>query len=143
MKREAQYSNDENNLTSKSADRPISQIMHDILNHVTEIFRSEFRLARAEVRQDLAPVREASLFLAAGAVFGLYALGFVLLGGVYLIATALPLWISALIVGIGAGIVAALFLQIGRTKMRKTTLKPDKTIRSLEENVQWMKRQAR
>jgi len=51
--------------------------------------------------------------------------------------------VSALIVAVGVGVIAAIFLHVGRTKMKQIDLKPDNTIRSLQENVTWMKKQVR
>jgi hypothetical protein len=129
--------------SSKSAVRPVSQILQEIVTHVTEIIRSEVRLARAEVREDVTQVSRASVFFVIGGVFGFHALGLILLGLVYALGGTVPLWLSAVIVGIGASVVAAIFLQIGRTKLKQTSLKPDKTIRSLQENVTWIKKQTR
>ena len=126
--------------SSKSDDRPFFQIVQEILAHLTEIIRSEVQLARTEVRADLAQVARAGAFVAVGAVFGLFALGFVLLSVVYALDTRLSPWLSALIVGIGVGVIAAIFLSVGRSKMKRADLKPDKTIRSLQENVTWMKK---
>ena len=126
--------------SSKSDDRPFSQIVQDILAHLTEIVRSEVQLARTEVRADIAQVARAGVFVAIGAVFGLYALGFILLSVVHALETRLSPGLSALIVGIGVGVIAAIFLSVGRSKMKRADLKPDKTIRSLQENVTWMKK---
>jgi hypothetical protein len=117
--------------------------LQQIVNHVTEIIRSEVRLLRAEVRQDVAQVAKASVFCVIGAVLAFYGLGFVLLGLVYALGRTTPLWLSAVIVGVGAAAIAAVFLWIGRTKIRQASLKPDKTIRSMQENVTWMKKQTR
>jgi uncharacterized membrane protein YqjE len=128
---------------SSNQDRPLSRILQEMVAHLAEIIRSEIRLARVEVRADIAQVARASVFVAIGAVFGLYALGFALLSVVYALATRVTPWLSALIVGVGVGVIAAIFLQVGRTKMKQVDLKPDNTIRSLQENVTWMKKQVR
>ena len=44
----------------RSTGRPISRIIEDILRHVGEIIRSEVRLAKTEIRQDLAEVKHNS-----------------------------------------------------------------------------------
>jgi len=129
--------------SSDSDSRPFSRILQEIVTHLTEIVRSEMRLARAEVRADIVPVARASVFIVIGAVFGFYALGFVLLGLVYGLGTQVAPWLAALMVGVGVAVIAAVFLQVGRSKMKQASLKPDKTIRSLQENVTWMKKQAR
>jgi hypothetical protein len=51
-----------------------------------------------------------------------------------------PLWASALIVGIGMGLIATVFLFVGRRKMKLASLRPDETIESLQENVTWLKK---
>ena len=128
---------------SSNQDRPLSRILQEMLGHLTELIRSEIQLARTEVRADIAQVARAGVFVAIGAVFGLYALGFALLGVVYALATRVTPWLSASIVAVGAAVIAGIFLYVGRTKMKQVDLKPDNTIRSLQENVTWMKKQVR
>ena len=129
--------------SSKSGTRPFSHILQEIVNHLAEIVRSEIRLARVEVRQDFAQITRAAAFLVIGGVFALYALGFVLLGVMYALGTSVAPWLSAVIVGIGVGLVAVILLMVGRTKIKHAHLKPNKTIRSVQENVTWMKKQIR
>ena len=81
--------------------------------------------------------------LAAGAVLGLYALGFLLLAGVYALAMILPSWAAALIVCVlGAGVAGALAV-IGRERIKQVQAKPDRTIASVKENLEWAKNQSR
>jgi uncharacterized membrane protein YqjE len=63
--------------------RSFPRILHDIANHFAEIVRSEVRLGRLEVRQDLEQVAKASALLGIAAIFALYGLGFILLGVIY------------------------------------------------------------
>ena len=125
---------------SRYGQRPISGILQEMGTHLTEILRSEVRLASAEIRQDVTQVAKASLFLVVSGVFGLYAFGLILLAVVYALQETWPPWASASIVGVGTGILAAMFLLIGRKKMKLASLRPDKTIQSLEENVTWLKK---
>jgi uncharacterized membrane protein YqjE len=134
---------DDAQASSKSADRTFSGILQEIVNHLTEIIRSELRLARTEVRQDVTQVAKAGVFFMIGAVFGLYTLGLILLAAVYGLGTVMAPWLSALIVGAAAGLAAVIFFQIGRRKISLTSLKPDETIQSLQENVTWMKKQTK
>ena len=110
---------DETPASSKSGSRSFSQILQDIINHVTEIVRSEIRLARVEVEEDVTQVTKAGVFFGIGAVFAFHALGFVLLGLVYALGSRMSLWLSAVVVGVGAGVIAAIFLRIGQTKIKK------------------------
>jgi len=130
-------------VSSRSGGRPISGILQEVVSHLTEIVRSEMRLARAEIRQDATDVAKASLFLVGSAVFASYGIGFVLLAGVYALATIMPSWASALIVGAGAGVPAAVLLLVGRQKMKLATMRPEKTIQSLQESVTWAKKETK
>lgn len=132
-----------NSSSSKSGGRSFSLVLQEIVKHVTEIIRSEVRLARTEVRKDVAQVAKASRFVAIGAILALYAVGFTLLGAVYALGTRMPPWAASLTVGVGIGVVAAIFLQVGRTRIKLASLKPEETIRSLRENVTWMKKQTK
>lgn len=127
--------------SSENGARPFSRILQEIVNHLTEIVRSEVRLARVEIQRDLRQVANASAFLAIAAVFALFALAFILLAVVYALATTVALWLAATIVGAGAGLMAVIFALIGRRKLQRAELRPEKTIRSLQENVTWMKKQ--
>ena len=131
----------ENRPFSKSSNRTFSEILQEMAGHLAEIVRSEIRLARVEMRQDFAQFARASVFLGAGAIFALYALGFVLLGVVYALATSIAPWLAAVIVGGVVGLVATILLTVGRTKLRQADLRPDKTIRSVQENITWIKKQ--
>lgn len=129
--------------SSKAERRPISGILQEMGTHLTEIVRSEVRLARAEVRQEISDLANASVFLVISAAFGLVAFGFILLAIVYALSQSLPPWASALIVGGGVAILAAVFLLVGQKKMKLVHLKPEKTIQSLRENVTWLKTQTK
>jgi hypothetical protein len=73
----------------------------------------------------------------------LYAFGFLLLAIVYALQETWPPWASALSVSFGVAIVAAMLLLMGRKRMKLASLRPDKTIQSLEDNVTWLKKQTK
>jgi hypothetical protein len=121
----------------------MSAIFQEVMEHITEIVRSEFRLARAEVTQDARYVASSSAFLIAGALLALFAFGLVLLSAVYGLAITLEPWASALVVAGAVGLLAATFFFIGLNKWKRVSLRPEKTIQSLQENVTWMKSQTK
>jgi len=123
------------------APRSITRILQEIVNRTTEIFRSEIRLATTEVRKDVLTWAKAAVYLIIAGALTLYALGFLLLGVVYALQIALPAWSAAVVVGAVVGIIAAGLFFIGRKKIRRASLRPDKTIQTLEENATWIKKQ--
>ena len=126
-----------------AGDRSVSRILKEMVNHLATIIRSEMELARTEVSQDLKRAAGAAVFLVAGALFALYAFAFAGLSAVYALETILAPWLSALIVAAAVGIIALVFVQIGRSRMKLASIKPDKTIQSLQENLKWTTKQTR
>jgi uncharacterized membrane protein YqjE len=123
--------------------RSLTQILQDIVNHVSDIIRSEVQLAKAEVRQDAAHYAKAGAFIGIAGALAFYAIGFVFLSAVYALQEVMPSWLAALLVGAAVGIAAAILYRSGRKKLAQASLRPDKTIQTLEENVTWIKRQTK
>ena len=129
--------------TTRSDDRSIREILHDIVNHIGDVIHSEVRLATTEVRQDLTHYAKTSAFIGVAGVLTLYAVGFVLLSAVYALQGVMPSWLAALLVGVAVGMMAVTLYLIGRKKLAQVSLRPDKTIQTLEDNVTWFKRQTK
>jgi hypothetical protein len=129
--------------TTHSDGRSISQILQDIVNHVTDIIRSEVRLVKTEVRQDATHFAKAGRWIAIAGILALYAIGFVLLSAVYGLQGVMPSWLAALLVGVAVGIGAVTLYVTGRKKLARTSLRPDNTIQTLEDNVTWFKKQTK
>lgn len=117
--------------------KPLSGLLRDVLTDLQEIVRSEVRLARAEVREEAGKAANAGKLSAAGAVFALYAGGFLLLAIVRLLDTQLATWLSALLVAVATGILGAALFAAGRKRLKDVKAKPEKTIDSVKENLQW------
>ena len=123
--------------------RPVTEVLQDIIGNVQEIVRSEVRLAKAEFREEAVKAKSSGSLLGAGVMSGFYAGGFLLLGVVYALALVLPMWEASLIVGALLGITAAILLSLGRKQIRQIHSKPERTIESVKENLQWAKQQTK
>jgi uncharacterized membrane protein YqjE len=123
--------------------RSMADVLQDIIANVQEIIRSEFQLAKAEVKEEAAKAGKSSVPLAAGLIFAFYAIGFLLLGGVYALELTLAPWLSALIVGAAVLILAMILISIGRKRLKQVKVVPEKTVETVKENVQWAKSQIR
>jgi uncharacterized membrane protein YqjE len=129
--------------TASSDSRSVRQILQDIVNHISDIFRSEVRLAKTEVRQDMLKLAKTASFIGIAAVLMLYAVGLVFLSAVYALQLVLPAWLAAILVGVPLGIVAAILFVIGRNRLKQASLRPNQTIQTLEDNVTWFKRRTK
>ena len=105
---------------------------------MTDAASQASQLAQLEVRRDLreATAGAAGFGLAgAGAAFGTL---FVLLAAMFGLATWLPAWASALIVGfvvlVGSGLVAL----VARRTLRHVRA-PERTVRTLKDDARWLR----
>src|SRR4030095_3154605 len=119
--------------------RSIPEVLQDIVGNLQEIIRSEFRLAKVELKEETLKASKPVATFGMGLVFGFYGIGFLLLSLVYWLTTLMAVWLAALLVGAGLAIVALALMSSGGKKLKHVNPTPDKTIRSLEENVLWMK----
>ena len=121
-----------------TVDRSISSVLYDIVGNVQDIVRSELRLAKVELREEVRKSRSVAILLATGVLLLSCGVLLVLLAIVLALATAMPGWAAALIVAVGVGAAAALCLVGGIHKLKKIRAVPQ-TAATMKENVQWAK----
>jgi uncharacterized membrane protein YqjE len=124
-------------------DRSFADVLKDVVGSIQDIIRSEVRLAKAETKEELVKAWGAARLLLAGAVLGLYALGFLLLGGVQALALKMPYWAAALVGGAVLAVIAGILVSAGRSRFKHVHPAPEKTIQTVKENVEWMKNQTK
>ena len=112
-------------------DRPISQILDDIVRNVQEIVRSEMRLAKAELRREGQKLLGSTLWMAAGALVGIMGAATLVAALVAGLALIVPVWEAAALVGVGLGIVSATALLIGSRKFSMLQPPLTKTMEAL------------
>ena len=123
-------------------DRSLSDVVRDIIHNIQDIIRSEIRLARTEVGEELTKAKTASVLTALGAVTALFSAFFVLLTAVYVLSRLMPDWAAALIVASGLALIAAIMLSLGSKRFAAVQGAP-RTVKSLEENFPWARQQSR
>ena len=121
------------------ANRPMSEVLQDILQNLQDLIRSEFRLAKAEVGQDARQAAASAVWVAAGAVCGVSAWLFLLWTAAFAAAQVMPMWAASLTVAVVMGLAAALLLAFGRRRIKRLDPMPERTVASLKENLQWIK----
>src|ERR1700687_1141310 len=128
-------------MATPQTQRSVSEVLQNIIGNLQEIIRSEFRLAKTELTEEAAKAAKPAATFGVGLVFGCYGIGFLLLASVYGLSTVMAGWLAALLVGTILAIVAAALMSTSGKKLKLVNPTPDKTIQSLEENVQWAKHQ--
>jgi uncharacterized membrane protein YqjE len=112
-------------------DRPISEILEDIVRNVQEIVRYELRLAKVELRRDTQQVLNSTLWMGIGAVCGLLSAGVLVAAIVAALAMVLPVWGAALVVAIALAIIAAVLVKVGTRRFATVQVPLAQTMESL------------
>ena len=121
--------------------RSVPEILENIASNLTQLIQAEFRLARSELKEGAEKVAGPGATLGAGVALAFYGLGFLLLAAVYALSLLMAAWLATLIVGSVLLVAAGILIGAGGMKLKRMNLSPDKTIRTLEEDVQWAKQQ--
>jgi|YelNatPaOPRAMG01_1025707.scaffolds.fasta_scaffold175049_2 uncharacterized membrane protein YqjE len=119
----------------------VSDIVGHMLGDIQRLIRDEVRLARIELVQSL---RDAAMGLAAVALagaFGLLALAFVGVAVFYALALVIPLWAAGLTTVGFYAVLAGIALLFARSRLRPSSLMPEQTIESLQEDREWLERE--
>ena len=120
-------------------DRSIGAVVSDILGDIHVIVRGEVRLAKAEIREEIAKARRGVVLLVAGGLVLAAALGCGLLAAIYGLSMVWPPWAAALAVSGGTAVLGAALALSGRKHIESVELPPQKTAASVKENLQWAK----
>ena len=123
------------------SDRSMGDVVKDIILNVQEMVRSEIRLARIELKEEVAQATGAAKLIGIGAGLSLLGAAFLLVTVALVLALFMPAWAATLIVGAALGICGFVILQKGRASFEVP--RPKKTIENVKENVEWMKNQTR
>jgi uncharacterized membrane protein YqjE len=122
-------------------ERPIGDLLKQLAEETSTLVRKELELARAEVTEK---GKEAGIgfgmFGGAG-VAAVLALGSLTACLIALLATAMEVWLAALIVTALWAVVAGVLALAGRNKVQEATPPAPQTIETIKEDVQWAKTQ--
>jgi hypothetical protein len=122
-------------------ERSLGDLFSELAEETSTLVRQEVALAQTELTEKAARVGKNVGFLVVGGAVGYAALLAVLVAVVIGLAVFIPAWLAALIVGLGAGAAAYLIISPALDALKKTDLTPRETVRSLKEDVQWLKKQ--
>jgi uncharacterized membrane protein YqjE len=121
--------------------RSVPEILENIASNLTQLVQAEFRLAKSEVKEGAEKVAGPGATLGAGVALAFYGLGFLLVAAMYALSLVMAGWLATLIVGGVLTVAAGILIGAGSAKLKRVNLMPDKTIRTLKEDVQWAKQQ--
>jgi hypothetical protein len=123
-------------------DRSLKDLLLDLSNSITTLFRKEIQLARAETSEKVTQVGVALGSIAGGAILALAALIVLLQALVIGIAEAgVPSGWASLIVGVIVAVIAYVLIHKGTSDLKASNLAPSRTVDSLKRDAQVAKEQ--
>ena len=99
--------------------RSVPEVLQDIAGDIEELARSEFLLAKVEIKAEVAGTAKASRTLGAGIVLAFLAVVSALLAAMYALATVVALWVATLVRSAAVGITAITLISVGIGKLKK------------------------
>jgi hypothetical protein len=125
-------------------DRSLGELFGELAREMSTLVSQEVQLARTEITEKASRVgKDIGLLLAGGAVA--YAGFLAIMAAVIMLlaANGLPMWVSALLVGLVIGGVGYVLVQRGLGALKREDLTPRQSIESIREDAQWAKEQIR
>jgi len=125
----------------KQPDRSLGELFTEMTSDMSTLIRKEIELAKVETKEELGGLGKASGMLVGGVVAAHMALLILSLALAWLLDEVMPTPLAFFIVGVIYVIVAAVLVSSGRKKLRQVNLKPEQTVQTLKEDVEWAKAQ--
>lgn len=122
-------------------ERSLGDLFSELMSETSTLVRQEVSLAQVELTNKAAKAGKNVGYLMVGGAVGYAALLMILAAVVILLANIVPLWASALIVGVAVGGVAFVLISSALTELRKADPVPHETVESIKEDVKWLKNQ--
>lgn len=121
--------------------RPLSELVADLGRDTRTLVRQEIRLASTEMSNKFSRAGKDVGFIGASAAIGYAGFLAIVAAAIAGLAEFIPVWLSALVVGIVLVAVAYALFQKGKTDMQKIDPMPRRTLATLEQDVKWAKEQ--
>jgi hypothetical protein len=120
----------------------VGALVGEVLSDVSTLMRKEIELAKAEIKEEATKAGKGAGMLGGAGVAGYFVLLFLSLTLAWGLGNAMDhLWIGGLIVTVLWAIAAGVLFVMGRAKLREVNPKPEQTVQTLKEDVQWAKAQ--
>ena len=122
-------------------ERSLGELFSELATETSTLVRQEVALAQTEITHKATKVGKNVGFLAVGGFVAYAALLSILAGIVILLGSVVPLWLSAIIVGLVVGGIAFFLISSALAELRKVDPVPRDTVETIKEDAQWLKNQ--
>jgi uncharacterized membrane protein YqjE len=123
----------------KPQQESIGELLGELAGQSAALVRDEITLARQEMGEKVRSYKGVITLLAVGGVLVALAVSALCAAFIIWLGEYMSLWMAAGATGVGLAILAGVFLLIGKNTLSHLNLKPEKTLKTLEENKEWLK----
>ncbi len=124
-------------------ERSLGELFSELARETSTLVSQEITLAKTEMTQKASRVGKNVGFLAAGGAVAYAGLLAILAGVIVLLGQVIPMWLSALLVGLVVAGVGYFLVRKGLDALKREDFAPRQTIETLKEDQQWAKDQMR
>jgi Putative Actinobacterial Holin-X, holin superfamily III len=121
------------------AETSIGDLIGNISNDLSQLFRQELELAKAELKQEAGKAGKAAGMLGGAGFAGYLAVVLLSFAAVFGLANVMDAGWAALIVAAIWGIIGAVLYVTGRNKLKSVDPMPRRTVDTIKEDAQWLK----
>jgi hypothetical protein len=121
------------------AETSIGELIGNISNDLSHLFRQEVELAKAELQQEASKAGKAAGMLGAAAFAGYLAVVLLSFAAVFGLANVMDTGWAALIVAAVWAIAGAALFVTGRNRLKTVDPVPHRTVDTLKEDARWLK----
>jgi hypothetical protein len=115
------------------------ELLSELANNSAALVRDEIDLAKQEMREKVSVLRSGAVTIAVGGLLAFVALLTLVAAAVAGLAHVMDTALAALLVGVVLAAVGGSIAFIGIGRLKRTSLKPQQTIETLEEDKEWLK----
>jgi hypothetical protein len=117
----------------------IGDLLSNLAVQSTNLVRDEIALVGREFYEKGKTIRPTLIVLAVGGFFAVLAAITLCAAIVLFISQYINTWLSAAITGMILGLLALTMIMISVSRLKQTSFRPVQTLKSLEENKEWLK----
>jgi hypothetical protein len=119
----------------------LGDLFSDLSRDFGQLVRDEVQLAKTEMTEEVRNVARAGGAMGAAAYAAVTAILLMSFAAAWGLAEVMPIGFAFLVVGLVWAAVGAIAFVYGRQQMKTVNLKPEQTVATIQEDVQWAKQQ--
>jgi uncharacterized membrane protein YqjE len=120
-------------------DSSVGDLLGRVTTDLSTLMRQEVELAKVEIKEEATKAGKASGMLAGAGAVGYLVLVFLALALMFGLDQIMPIGWAAVVTAVLLGILAAVLFVLGRKQFQQINPKPEQTVETLKEDVQWAK----